>query len=768
MQADIYELYNRLSIYAKMTMQQSFNDGQSISFGKNVSESRGRNWSVNTSDGTSKGKQNDNKTTSSQHQEGTSKGASQDHTSGKNQGISINRGSSKSVTVEIANKHAHEIMRYIDEELLERLKIGYSKGLFKTSIYYMAEEPTHASRLKVGLTSLFQGEKSTCSPLHAMALDVSDQSNFNILQTFQNRYINEGNISCDALMLLGRPFSGKYVGLSTYLTTKEISLLAGLPQKEAPGLTLKENVAFGLNEKPVHGKESINLGNMVQKGKELFQMPFKLSRNILTKHTFIAGVTGSGKTTTCHKLLHESHTPFLVIEPAKTEYRTLIRQYRDLIVFTVGNQNIAPFRINPFELIKGEVISAHIDMVKAAFTSAFPMEASMPQILEEAIYKCYEKKGWNINTNENEKYKEKAFESDTDCFPILSDLLAEMEEVVKEKHFSQNMQSDYIGSLVSRLSNLTVGSKGDIFNCGHSTNFKFIAYNNVILEMEELRSPEDKALLMGFVLMRLSAVIKEEHRKNSNYRHLTLVEEAHRLLSKVEYGDSGSKKAAVETFTDLLAEVRKYGEGLIIVDQIPNKLASEALKNTNTKIIHKILARDDKEVVGDTMLMDEKQKEYLSALEVGTAIIFSENTDKPVHVHIKAISDTSDAQVENEVVRERFVTWNTEMDLRELYRQYDLVAKELAHGNIDQKMCNQLKLQIEKAIENSQDKNMDRRDIWEKLIRERDSRTGKSMVSAENCQARINMLTDFFTSVFYQKDFTKQDILKKKIFLYLM
>lgn len=230
-----------------------------------------------------------------------------------------------------------------------------------------------------------------------------------------------------------------------------------------------------------------------------------------------------------------------------------------------------------------------------------------------------------------------------------------MRTVVESKHFSAQMQADYIGSLVSRLSNLTVGSKGSMLNCEHSTDFRFIAHNNIILEMEELKSPEDKALFMGFVLSRLSAVIKEEHRKNHNYKHLTLIEEAHRLLSKVEYGDIGSKKAAVETFTDLLAEVRKYGEGLIIVDQIPNKLAPEVLKNTNTKIIHKILAKDDKEAVGDTMLMDDRQKEYLSALEVGNAIVFSEHTEKPIHIHIKQVSNTNEEQVENDIVRSRFL-----------------------------------------------------------------------------------------------------------------
>ena len=178
----------------------------------------------------------------------------------------------------------------------------------------------------------------------------------------------------------------------------------------------------------------------------------------------------------------------------------------------------------------------------------------------------------------------------------------------------------------------------------------------IILEMEELKSPEDKALFMGFILSRLSAVIKAKHKEDSSYRHLTLIEEAHRLLAKVDYGDSGSKKTAVETFTDLLAEVRKYGEGIIVVDQIPNKLASEVLKNTNTKIIHKILARDDKEAVGDTMLMNTKQKEFLSALDPGHAIVFSEDMDKPVHVYMERETDTNEDEIDDEVIKKQFVT----------------------------------------------------------------------------------------------------------------
>lgn len=763
---DVYELYNRLSVYAKKTVQHSENDGKSISFGTSQSDSRGKNWGYSKSKGKSGDKHGESWSDGWNSSEQNSEGQSRDHQEGKNQGFSMNRGSSNSVTIEIANKHAEELMKYINEDLLERLKTGYSKGLFKSSIYYMAKEPTHANRLKVGIMSLFQGDNSAYSPLYAQSIDIEDPSNRSILKTYQNQYVDRNDASDDALLLLGRPFYGKYVGLNSYLTTGEISLIAGLPQKEVPGLILKEGVGFGLNEKTIEKESAINLGVMVQKGRDLENVPFYLSKNSMAKHTFIAGVTGSGKTTTCHRLLSEANMPFLVIEPAKTEYRTLISKDKDLMVFTLGNEMVAPFRINPFELIKGEVISAHVDMIKATFTSAFPMEASMPQILEESIYNVYQKKGWNIDTNENEIYGDDAFNPDVNSFPILSDLLNEMRTVVESKHFSAQMQADYIGSLVSRLSNLTVGSKGSMLNCEHSTDFRFIAHNNVVLEMEELKSPEDKALFMGFVLTRLSAVIKEEHRKNSNYKHLTLIEEAHRLLSKVEYGDSGSKKGAVETFTDLLAEVRKYGEGLIIVDQIPNKLAPEVLKNTNTKIIHKILAKDDKEAVGDTMLMDDKQKEYLSALEVGNAIVFSEHTEKPIHVHIKQVSNTNEEQIENSIVRSRFLENKTKLggcyeflEVAGLISLFGEVATETRKMHVNEVKNKRL---IKKVKDVSEQYNMTEEEVWRKLIYRYDNTSGKALSEGLSQEERVNLLVQFFSQVFVKENFSDDDIFENR------
>ena len=214
-----------------------------------------------------------------------------------------------------------------------------------------------------------------------------------------------------------------------------------------------------------------------------------------------------------------------------------------------------------------------------------------------------------------------------------------------EKNFARRLRDDYIGSLVSRFSNLLKGAKGRMFNSSRSTDFFKLINQNVVIELENLKDSQDKALLMGFLLTRLSAVIREKHRRNKEFRHLTLIEEAHRLVSRP---DIGIKKSSVETFTDLLAEVRKYGEGLIIVDQIPNKLAPEVIKNTNTKIIHKLLARDDKETVADAMMMDDRQKNFLSAIETGQAIVFTEGIQKPVHVRVRSVTDTSSIEISRE------------------------------------------------------------------------------------------------------------------------
>ena len=768
---NMYEIYNRLSACSKYTMQISSNTGETFTNSSNSSNTSGKNkgYGFNKTEGETRS--NDSGIKSSNKQAGYNEhfDVNSSYQEGKTVGYNQNRGKSQAVTFEIASKRIQEMMKYIDESLLERINVGYSKGLFKTSTYYMATNPDDADRLKASIMSVFQGSKLTFSPMVARSLDEVGSENIERIKcTYQNQFERNSNVlSYDIPLINCRPYEGKnIVGLGTYLTTKEISLIAGLPQKEVPGITLSKSANFGLNLKSGKSpKEDFRIGSIMHKDRVLEDLPYCLSKSSLAKHIFIAGVTGSGKTTTCHNLLGHAQIPFMVIEPAKTEYRALIqnKKYGDLLVLTLGDERIAPFRLNPFELIKGQNISSHIDMIKATFTSSFPMEASMPQILEEAIYKCYEKKGWDADTNENLIYGDKAFDDNVDSFPILSDLLLVMKEVVESKKFGAELKANYIGSLISRLSNLTVGSKGSMLNCRHSMDFRYLVKSNVIIEMEELKSPEDKSLFMGFILSKVSAVIKDEFKKKKqcgkSFRHITLIEEAHRLLSKPDFSDNGSKKMAVETFTDLLAEIRKYGESLIIVDQIPNKLAPEVLKNTNTKIIHKILAKDDKEVVGDTMLMDDKQKEHLSSMGPGEAVVFSENTDKPIHIKIELISDTNEDMILDESVRERylelkqnlgFVYANIELEkhYKSFIRLFD--GTRVADGrNFNIQYLSELRIWIENL---AKEYNKKPKEIWTFFINRRDTYTGKNIQDIENEETRIKAIIDFYENALTHRD----------------
>ncbi|WP_246040232.1 ATP-binding protein [Ectobacillus funiculus] len=662
LQNELYNLYDFLHLQSKQSIQVSSNmsEGESTSQtkGKSQSKSKGANESkaFNENKSTSSGSSSNN--TSKSTGNTTTRSTSDNQTTGTNSsetsGTNKSMGKSETMTIDIVNKRVQEVLKYIDEVQFGRLKLGITKGLFKTAMYILGENLDQHDRLKSNVLAIFQGDQPTMSPLRVNEIKMANgQVLADVISSFQLlRFPTKFQPS--TALLHGTPQLANEMELATYMTSKELSLVAAMPQKEITGLALKEGVDFGLNVIPkLEHENPIELGYLMKRGHKQPAIPISLTKSQINKHIFIGGVTGSGKTTTCQKLLIQSEMPFIVIEPAKTEYRSMIdmRGMEDVIVFTLGNEKYSPFRLNPFELLEGEGITSHIDMLKATFTAAFPMEAAMPQILEEAMYECYKQCGWNIEDDTN-NYCNNPWAANGEYFPTLTMLVEQLSEVVNKKGFGNELRENYIGSLVSRMSNLTIGSKGLMLDCHLSVDFNNLLDKKVIIEMEDIKSQEDKSLMMGLILARIGETVKRKYKANRNYKHITLVEEAHRLLSKVDYGDSSAKKAAVETFSDMLAEVRKYGEGLIIVDQIPNKLASEVLKNTNTKIIHCIFARDDKEVIGDTMLMNDRQKEFLSNLNVGEAILFTAGLHKPVHIAIERMTDTSENGVEDERLKE--------------------------------------------------------------------------------------------------------------------
>ena len=613
----------------------SDSQGTSRSHGETVgtseSDTQGKTRNTGTSETESKSRsvqQTDTVNRSRSESDTHSTNFSDTESYNSNSSHSDSDGRSITASVDVVNKKAAEFLKYIDETLLPRLAVGSNRGMFKTAVYLLTETKSVNARLSNNVTAIFQGESNAFTPL-----TVSEAlPNGSYVCDWKIHRLDDGK-EWPYRALYGTVGQDHFIDLATCLNSDEVGLIAGLPRSEVPGVALRRYVSFGLN--PAYAQqetmEPLYLGELVYGGKILVGNHVSLDKKSLNKHIFVTGITGSGKTVTCKRLLRSAAVPFLVIEPAKTEYQELLLEsgMEDVVVFTIGTESGLPFRFNPFELLPGENFTAHIDLVKAAFMSSFHFEASMPQIFEIAMYRVYKEWGWDTDTGE---YMGRT----KDNWPTLTAFIKQLEEVVKEQKFGPELEGNYRGSLISRIANLTYGAKGKMLNCSRSIDFEKLLKSKVVIEMEDLKSPQDKALIMALVMGRLNEAVKQTYRNDKKFRHITLIEEAHRLLSKVLPGDDEGKKYSVSMFTDMLAEIRKYGESLIIVDQIPNKLAEDVLKNTATKIVHKLVAKDDKEAIGDTMMLEDEQKTFLSNLLTGRAIVFTENWHKPVCVQVEA------------------------------------------------------------------------------------------------------------------------------------
>lgn len=645
--------YELLAPLSRISLQQGHTTGSSLSWGSNEGKSKGTSFSDST--GTSKGKSDSTtKSTSGRDSSdsgtegksesettGRTDGESESTSRGSNLGASLNQGETLNVSAERHNRQAQQWLSYLDEVLLPRVDYGRSRGGFVCNISLLANSQHTLLRLGDVTRSIFSGNVGNQYPLQMLNISSSPEwvkSVKNLQTPTVSRSTNSEQTDIfDSLK--SRIKLNDQTLMGAYVTPKELSLVAGMPQEEVVGIALKEQVSFGLNPPPVSVINSLPLGSLVQDGRVLAHKKVNLNRRDLNMHVFVAGVTGSGKTTTCHHLLRESMLPFLVIEPVKTEYRMLLDEYDDLLVLTPGRDDLAPLKLNPLEMVPGESISSRVDIIKASFLASFDMEAAIPQVLESAIYRCYEKMGWDISTSTHPLYDD-PFAPGCYPFPILRDLLDAADQVVKEQGFDERLRQDYIGSIKARLQGLLVGAKGQIFNTLRSIDFSELIHRRVVIELEEIRNGAEKSLLIAFIMTNIVQALKNEHRKNPQFRHLTLIEEAHHLLTKADPSTSSNRRQAIEMFSDMLAEVRKYGEGLIIVDQIPNKLTPEVLKNTNTKIVHKLFAEDDKLAIGNTMALESLQQQHLSRLETGNAVVFSQGWQQSVLTKIEVNRQT--------------------------------------------------------------------------------------------------------------------------------
>lgn len=585
-------------------------NSSSRSSGTNSSKAQGKNWGTNKSNANTEG------TSSSTNQ---NESHSLNHSSGNNVGL----------TKEFTNKRAQHFLDHIEKSLIPRLQKGVTKGLFNTSIYVAADTASTYRRLKNTLCATYQGGEITSSPL-----EVIDLIDIKLEQMLQLSYLDEP--IDDKVALFHSVMGNTRLPFGNLLTTDELALVAGLPRHELPGLRRRKTVEFIVDLPRINSHDALDLGEVIDRGRKQRTNRVSLNKADFNKHIFVTGVTGAGKTTTCLNLLIESALPFLVIEPAKTEYRSLHQYLPGEVDYYRPNGDVRRcLRLNPFALVHPkQKIKSHASFLRNVFAAVFPMEASMPYLVEQAILRAYEEKGWDLSDNDF-LLGDDPFDPELRAWPTMSDMIRQLDTLIPEQGMGKEFEEKYRGSLVSRLTSLTHGVLGDILDVPQSLDFDALLTRKVVVELEEIKDGEGKALMMALLLGSISEAIRYRHGNDGAFRHLTLIEEAHRLLSRPEPGDK-ARAMAVEAFSDLLAEVRKYGEGLIIADQIPAKLVPDVIKNTHTKIVHRLFAEDDRRAMGEAMMMSDDHRDYLPNLATGEAVIFCGGWHGPTHAAIRS------------------------------------------------------------------------------------------------------------------------------------
>ncbi len=563
-------------------------------------------------------------------------------------------GSSQTYSGDVVNYRAQYLVQLLERDL-ERHDLAMAAGQWTVKTFYGSSTLDDAQRLGSLLLGVLAGADSRPEPLRTT---------------------------------LCRPGGLALEGFHTFLNSHEVGIMVRLPRQEVPGYAVHDHVLFDVDFSAPES-DSLPLGHIQQNGRDTPEM-YNISINALAKHAVVVGVTGSGKTTTVMNLLDaaiEAKKPFLVIEPAKTEYRALyhaLKPRADLRVYTLGNEIVVPFRMNPFEFETNEEpgsvsLLGHIDFMKNVFNAAFPLYAPMPQVLEAALYEIYEDRGWDLTSGINHRLKNWDERHIYPIFPTMTDLYYKTEEVTNRLGYHHEIESNVKAALKSRIGSLRIGSKGLMLDCARGIPMEILLNTPTILELENIGNDDEKTFIMGLFLAKLY-----EYRRmlatmgfiplGAGFQHLIVIEEAHRLLKKVgdtQVGDEGSnpRAQAIEVFTNMISEVRAYGQGIVVAEQIPSKLAPDVMKNTNLKIVHRIIAKDDRESIGQTMNLNEEQQNHLGVLTPGMAAIYAEGAD---HAYL--------VRLEN---YKRNLSPLIEKDLRKLSRTYALVKPFLAIANFE-------------------------------------------------------------------------------------
>ncbi|WP_157857878.1 ATP-binding protein [Streptomyces durhamensis] len=366
--------------------------------------------------------------------------------------------------------------------------------------------------------------------------------------------------------------------------------------------------------------------------------PLGIALGDLTRHALFVGTTGSGKTNTtlafCEQLWRDHRVPFLVLEPVNSDlddYRWLATRpgFEDLVVLTVGDETTAPLRLNPFEVPAGVRISTHMAGLMACFDAAFGLWDPLPNIYNRALRASYARKGivpTDLASTDQE-------------WPTLRDFTVEMRRQCEALDYSGEVRDNIVAASLLRAEALAEGACGSTLDVARSYPVAELLNRPVVVELAAVGDNEKEQSLITALILQTMTEHYKANRSGGSLAHVTVIEEAHRLLGRPQ-GQSGDTKEgnaqarAAQAFANTLAENRKYGEGVVIVEQVPGKLVEDAYKNTNLKVMHRLPAQADRELIGGTMRFSPDQERYAATLEPFQAFTHHDRLDRPALVAV--------------------------------------------------------------------------------------------------------------------------------------
>ena len=570
-----------------------------------------------------------------------SKGTSESTSVGTNTSTSRTDGSSLNMTVEHQNESVMAMMEKIDAQL-KRIRGCETFGLWEFSGYFLAEDVATSVVAANTYKALMSGEES-------------DVENSFINTWTGNReadkckrilgYLKSGNHPL--LLVEGNgTYNEQKVTPSTLVSGKELPILMGIPQKSVSGVSVSTIAEFGRNVVVQRRKENartIELGCVHHMGVDEQGVKVNLDVDSFTSHCFVTGSTGSGKSNTTYGLLGQflkHKIPFLVIEPAKGEYKEAFGGVDGINIFTTNPSIGQMLKLNPFRFDKNIHVLEHLDRLIEIFNACWEMYAAMPAILKEAVEKIYIEKGWDLL---NSVY----MRSGDPEYPTFSDLMRTLPNIINNSGYSADTKGDYIGALVTRVTSLTNGISGQIFCDSYDIPDEQMFDECTIVDLSRVGSSETKSLIMGVLVLKLSEYrMANASQANSGLRHITVLEEAHNLLKRSTPGQGSNVVAkSVEMICNSIAEMRTYGEGFIIVDQSPTAVDIAAIKNTNTKILMRLPEKSDCEAVGNAAGLNEDQIKEMAKLGTGIAVVMQNNWLEAVLTHINAFNNEYEKKI---------------------------------------------------------------------------------------------------------------------------